>query len=74
MQPPEGTAPPRIVGHLKRAGISIVASLPDQWLAGLIGACEADAGLRHVRLAREDEGVGVAAGAFLSGRKAALLC
>lgn len=66
--------PQRIVEHLKRAGIGLVASLPDQWLNGLIEACEADQALRHVRLAREDEGVGLCAGAWLGGMKAALVC
>src|SRR5689334_10879027 len=66
--------PQRILGHLKQSGISIVASLPDQWLKGLIDACAADPDVRHVSLAREDEGVGIAAGAFLGGRKAALVC
>lgn len=63
-----------IVGELKRAGISIVASLPDQWIGGLIDACAAEPAFRHIRLTREDEGVGICAGAFLGGRKAALVC
>jgi sulfopyruvate decarboxylase subunit alpha len=63
-----------IVEHLKRAGIGIVASLPDQWLKGLIERCAADPAIRHVSVAREDEGVGIAAGAFLGGAKAALVC
>lgn len=28
----------------------------------------------HVKLAREDDGIGICAGAFLGGRKAALVC
>lgn len=64
----------RIVDHLKRAGISLVASLPDQWLGPLIERCESDPDLTHVKLAREDEGAGICAGAYLGGRKAALVC
>ena len=63
-----------IVEQLKRAGISLVASLPDQWLRDLIGACEADPAITHVKLAREDDGVGICAGAWLGGRKAAVIC
>jgi len=63
-----------ILEHLKRAGIDLVASLPDQWLGKLIGQCEADPAITHIRLAREDDGVGICAGAFLGGRKAARVC
>jgi sulfopyruvate decarboxylase subunit alpha len=64
----------QILAALKRAGIDIVASLPDQWLAALIQSCDADPDITHVKLAREDDGVGICAGAFLGGRKAALIC
>ena len=63
-----------IVEQLKRAGIDLVASLPDQWLGSLIRECEADPAITHIRLAREDDGVGICAGAFLGGRKSALIC
>jgi sulfopyruvate decarboxylase subunit alpha len=64
----------QILAGLKRAGIDLVVSLPDQWLGDLIGRCEEDPAITHVRLAREDDGVGICAGAFLGGRKAALVC
>ena len=63
-----------ILGELKRAGIDLVASLPDQWLGDFIQQCEADPAITHIRLAREDDGVGICAGAWLGGRKAALVC
>lgn len=63
-----------VLEHLKRAGIDLVASLPDQWLGKLIARCEADPTITHIKLAREDDGVGICAGAFLGGRKAALIC
>lgn len=63
-----------IVEQLKKAGIDLVASLPDQWLGSLIKQCEADRAITHLRLAREDDGVGICAGAWLGGRKAALIC
>ena len=63
-----------VLEHLKRAGIDLVASLPDQWLGKLIAQCEADPAITHIKLAREDDGVGICAGAFLGGRKAALIC
>ena len=63
-----------ILQHLKNAGITLVASLPDRWLGELIERLDADPEITHVRLAREDDGVGVCAGAYLGGRKAALVC
>ena len=63
-----------ILQELKKTGIDLVASLPDQWLGELIRQCEADAGITHIKLAREDDGVGICAGAYLGGRKAALVC
>ncbi|HKQ28365.1 MAG TPA: hypothetical protein VJT77_07165 [Burkholderiales bacterium] len=63
-----------VLEYLKRAGIDLVASLPDQWLRGLIQQCDSDAAITHVKLAREDDGVGICAGAYLGGRKAALIC
>ena len=63
-----------ILDHINRAGIDLVSSLPDQWIGKLIDQCEADPAITHIRLAREDDGVGVCAGAFLGGRKAALIC
>ena len=35
-----------ILGELKRAGIDLVASLPDQWLGDLIKQCEADPAIK----------------------------
>lgn len=63
-----------VLEYLKRAGIDLVASLPDQWLRGLIQQCETDTSITHIKLAREDDGVGICAGAYLGGRKAALIC
>lgn len=64
----------QILAHLKREGVDLIASLSDQWLGGLIAECDADPAITHVKLAREDDGVGYCAGAYLGGRKAALLC
>jgi len=63
-----------IVSALKRAGIDIVASLPDKWLTELIEEITGDPAITHVRVTREDDGVGLCAGAYLGGRKAALVC
>jgi sulfopyruvate decarboxylase subunit alpha len=63
-----------IVDHLRAAGVTLVASLPDQWTGELIRVLQDDPQLVHVRVAREDDGVGLCAGAALGGRRAALVC
>lgn len=62
-----------IVTGLKKAGIDFVASLPDEKMLELIRAVECDAQLKHVPLCREEEGIGICAGAYLAGRKTAII-
>lgn len=47
--------------------------LPDKLLLPLISMLDRDASFRCVLVTREEEGVGVAAGAYLGGKKTALL-
>ena len=64
----------RIVGALLGAGIEIAASLPDSWLSPLIDRIDTEPKIRHIRVTREDDGVGVCAGASLGGKRAVLVC
>jgi sulfopyruvate decarboxylase subunit alpha len=66
-------SPPAIIQALRRIGVSLAAYLPDEWLEPLIDAVEAHPDIRGVRVAREDEGVGICAGAFFGGRRAVLI-
>jgi sulfopyruvate decarboxylase subunit alpha len=58
---------------LKDAGINFIASLPDINLARLLALIEADSGVTHVPLCREEEGIGICAGAYLVGKKCAAI-
>ena len=58
---------------LKRARINFVATLPDLKLVEVIRAVDKDPDLKHVPLCREEEGVGICAGAYLTGKKPALM-
>lgn len=62
-----------IVAALQAAGIDLVATLPDAWMTELIDALAATPGMTLVRVTREDEAVGLCAGAWLGGRRAAVL-
>src|SRR5438270_3349821 len=58
---------------LKKCGIGLVSALPETWLVHLIRMAEDDPDTILVRLAKEEEGVGVSAGAHLAGVKSAML-
>ena len=62
-----------IVTGLKSAGINLIATLPDINLADLLGEIEADGEFIQVPLCREEEGIGICAGAYLVGKKCAAI-
>ena len=62
-----------IVTGLKEAGINLVATLPDINLTDLLRVVEEDRDFIHVPLCREEEGIGVCAGAYLVGKKCATI-
>src|SRR5215813_11647499 len=62
-----------ILGGLKEAGISLVASLPDINLTQLLRVIREDHEVVHVPLCREEEGIGICAGAYLVGKKCAVV-
>lgn len=57
-----------LVRALEDCGVSTVATLPDSWLAPSIDALAA-AGVRVVRVACEDDAIGVCAGLWLGGER-----
>ena len=65
--------PDRLFDAFKRAGIRQVGYVPDAGHARLIDRCRADPDIRDVVLTTEEEGVALAAGAWLGGERAALL-
>jgi sulfopyruvate decarboxylase subunit alpha len=58
---------------LKAAGVRLVTVLPETWLVHLIRLAEDDPEMILVRLAKEEEGVGVSTGAHFGGLRSALL-
>ena len=73
MSAPAADWPDRLFATLKRADIRQVGYVPDAGHARLIDRCRADAEIRDVVLTTEEEGVALAAGAWLGGERAALL-
>lgn len=62
-----------ITDALVEAGVDFVATLPEGNYQPLIASIEADPRIMYVPLAREEEGVGICAGAYMGGKKPALL-
>jgi sulfopyruvate decarboxylase subunit alpha len=73
MMPVSTTASRLIYDGLKAAGIRIMSALPETWLVHLIRMAEEDPEMTLVRLAKEEEGVGISTGAHLAGVKSAML-
>ena len=65
--------PDRLFQTLKRGGVRQVGYVPDAGHARLIERCRADRDIRDVVLTTEEEGVALAAGAWLGGERAVLL-
>jgi sulfopyruvate decarboxylase subunit alpha len=62
-----------IYESLRECGVQILSALPETWLVHLIRMAEDDPGMTLVRLAKEEEGVGISAGAHLAGVRSAML-
>jgi sulfopyruvate decarboxylase subunit alpha len=58
---------------LKAAGVTILSALPETGLVHLMRMADDDPEMRLVRLAKEEEGVGISAGAHFGGARSALL-
>jgi sulfopyruvate decarboxylase subunit alpha len=62
-----------IYDALKACDVKIISALPETWLVHLIRMAEEDPEMTLVRLAKEEEGIGISAGAHLAGVNSALL-
>lgn len=58
---------------IKAQGVQLVSALPETWLVHLIGLADEDPEMTLVRLAKEDEGIGISAGAHLAGMKSVIM-
>jgi len=58
---------------LRTTGLDFFVSVPCKLLANLIAKLEKDSGIIYTPVAREEEGVGIACGAYLTGRRPAVV-
>src|SRR3989449_11582591 len=71
---PVSTASSRLIyDALKASGVRLMSALPETWLVHVMRMAEDDPEMILVRLAKEEEGVGISAGAHLAGVKSAML-
>ena len=73
MSPVSVTSSRIVYDALKASGVRLVSALPETWLVHLIRMAEEDPEMILMRLAKEEEGVGISAGAHLAGVKSAML-
>ena len=62
-----------IFDALKTMGVSLISALPETWLVHLVRMAEDDPDMILVRLNKEEEGVGISAGAHFAGRKSVMM-
>jgi sulfopyruvate decarboxylase alpha subunit len=68
-----GQWPDRLFEAIKRGGVRQVGYVPDAGHARLIDRCRADPDIHDIVLTTEEEGIALAAGAWLGGQRTALL-
>src|SRR6058998_1477199 len=62
-----------VYNALKRSGVKIISALPETWLVHLIAMADEDPEMTLVRITREEEAIGISAGAHLAGVRSGLL-
>lgn len=63
-----------IIAEIKKSGVKTVITLPDRTTAdGLLRPIAADPGLRHVRVCKEDEAIGISAALSYCDHRALIL-
>jgi sulfopyruvate decarboxylase TPP-binding subunit len=62
-----------IAEQLAKCDVKLVASLPDNWLMGLISTLDRDERFVHVRVNREEAAIGLCSGAYMGALGSAAL-
>jgi len=62
-----------LYNSIKNSGIDLILSVPCIMLKGLLEIIEEKKEIQHIPVTREEEGVGIAAGAYLGGKIPAIL-
>jgi sulfopyruvate decarboxylase TPP-binding subunit len=63
----------RIADELAACGVKLVASLPDNWLTGVINTLDRDGRFTHIPVNREESAIGLCSGAYMGAMGSAAL-
>ncbi|MFW9987381.1 MAG: sulfopyruvate decarboxylase subunit alpha, partial [Candidatus Odinarchaeota archaeon] len=63
----------KLYEEIKNSDINLILSLPCILLKGLLNLINEKKEIQHIPITREEEGVGIAAGAYLGGKTPAIL-
>lgn len=63
----------KIINDLVANNVEFVTTVPCKQLAGVIDKIEESKDIHHVPANKEDEGIGLCAGAFMGGKRAAII-
>jgi sulfopyruvate decarboxylase TPP-binding subunit len=62
-----------VADELAACGVKLVASLPDNWLTGVIDALDRDGRFVHIPVNREESAIGLCSGAYMGAMGSAAL-
>lgn len=62
-----------VYNGIKKAGIDFIVSVPCINLSEILKIIDEDNEIMHIPVTREEEGIGICAGAFMAGKKVAIL-
>ena len=62
-----------IADELAACGVKLVASLPDNWLTGVIDTLDRDGSFVHIPVNREESAIGLCSGAYMGAMGSAAL-
>jgi len=63
----------KLYEEIKKSGINLILSLPCILLKGILNLIDEKKEIQHIPITREEEGIGIAAGAYLGGKTPAIL-
>jgi sulfopyruvate decarboxylase subunit alpha len=63
----------RVFQGIKDAGITSLSALPETWLGLLLQQAERDPDVTLIQVAKEEEAIGIAAGAYIAGERHVLM-
>ena len=68
-----GQVEERLLKSLKEVGVDLVISMPETKLHDIVGKLYEQEDMIHIPICREEEGIGICAGAYMGGKKPVMI-